>query len=113
MPGTTPQGFPYAEPTDPLVQWPATSQSLAEKLEQLPVIMGGHFSGETDDSGNLQIDVGRIVTWAVVTARDPSAGGYRAAVVSVVGGVIVVNVRQPDGQPYVGSTAYVYYVAGP
>jgi hypothetical protein len=34
MPATTPGGYPYAEPTDPLVQWPATSQQLAEQLEQ-------------------------------------------------------------------------------
>jgi hypothetical protein len=33
MPGTTPNGVPYAEPTDPLVQWPATSRSLAEAVD--------------------------------------------------------------------------------
>jgi hypothetical protein len=33
MPGSTPSGYPYAEPADPLVQWPATSKALAEKLE--------------------------------------------------------------------------------
>jgi hypothetical protein len=33
MPGTTSSGFPYAVPADPLVQWPATSQSLAEKVQ--------------------------------------------------------------------------------
>jgi hypothetical protein len=33
MPGTTPKGYPYAEPADPLVQWPATSKALAQKLE--------------------------------------------------------------------------------
>jgi hypothetical protein len=35
MPDTTPGGYPYALPADPLVNWPATSQSLAEKLEAL------------------------------------------------------------------------------
>jgi hypothetical protein len=34
MPGTTTNGFPYAVPTDPLVQWPATSQSLSERIDQ-------------------------------------------------------------------------------
>jgi hypothetical protein len=34
MPGSTTGGFPYALPADPLVQWPATSQSLAEKIDQ-------------------------------------------------------------------------------
>jgi hypothetical protein len=33
MPGTTPNGYPYAEPTDPLVQWPATSQALAQAID--------------------------------------------------------------------------------
>lgn len=35
MPGSTPRGFPYAQPADPLVQWPATSQALAEKVDAL------------------------------------------------------------------------------
>jgi hypothetical protein len=38
MPGTTPAGYPYAEPTDPLVQWPATSQSLAQKLDDTNLV---------------------------------------------------------------------------
>jgi hypothetical protein len=33
MPGSTLHGYPYAEPTDPLVQWPGTSQSLAEQID--------------------------------------------------------------------------------
>jgi hypothetical protein len=33
MPANTANGYPYAEPTDPLVQWPATSQALAEKID--------------------------------------------------------------------------------
>jgi hypothetical protein len=40
MPATTPNGYPYAEPTDPLVQWPATSQQLAEKIDSVPVVVG-------------------------------------------------------------------------
>jgi hypothetical protein len=43
MPGTTPQGFPYADPTDPLVQWPATSQSLAEKVDSGTVKSGDNL----------------------------------------------------------------------
>jgi hypothetical protein len=35
MPDSTANGFPYALPTDPLVQWPATSQSLAEALPKI------------------------------------------------------------------------------
>lgn len=34
MPGTTPGGWPYALPADARVDWPATSQQLANKLEQ-------------------------------------------------------------------------------
>jgi F420-0:gamma-glutamyl ligase len=33
MPDATANGYPYAVPSDPLVQWPATSQSLAEKID--------------------------------------------------------------------------------
>jgi hypothetical protein len=43
MPATTPHGYPYAEPTDPLVQWPATSQQLAEKIDELTAY---HASGQ-------------------------------------------------------------------
>lgn len=39
--GATPGGWPYALPTDALVQWPATSQALAEKLEAAPPALGG------------------------------------------------------------------------
>jgi hypothetical protein len=33
MPGATTGGVPYALPADPLVQWPATSQSVAEAVD--------------------------------------------------------------------------------
>jgi hypothetical protein len=33
MPGATFGGYPYAQPSDPLVQWPATSQQLAQKID--------------------------------------------------------------------------------
>jgi hypothetical protein len=42
MPGSTPaHQIPYAVPTDPLVQWPATSQALAEKVDALSTTAAG------------------------------------------------------------------------
>jgi hypothetical protein len=40
MSGSTPSGFPYALSSDPLVQWPTTSQQLAEKLEAVVMKAG-------------------------------------------------------------------------
>jgi hypothetical protein len=56
MPGTTSSGFPYAEPTDPLVQWPATSQALAEHSQAVHLNTAGGkrfeagrmYGGQTD-----------------------------------------------------------------
>jgi hypothetical protein len=33
MPATSPSGYPYAIPADPLAQWPDISRSLAEKVD--------------------------------------------------------------------------------
>jgi hypothetical protein len=58
MPGTSPSGYPYAEPTDPLVQWPATSQQLAARLEERAVVLAGTGAYPIDDGGNGTIPIG-------------------------------------------------------
>jgi hypothetical protein len=40
MADTTANGYPYAVPSDPLVQWPSTSQSLAEKVDSQHLTVG-------------------------------------------------------------------------
>lgn len=58
MPGTTTHGYPYALPDDALVNWPATSKALADKLngstsvDLAGAIIGGWIS-----------KVGRITRW--------------------------------------------------
>jgi hypothetical protein len=54
MADTTANGYPYAVPSDPLVQWPATSQSLAEKIDtQLETarVAAGQSQVTTDATG--------------------------------------------------------------
>jgi hypothetical protein len=57
MPGTTPKGYPYAQPADPLIQWPATSQALAEKIDAASGarIVVGHVSGPANASGMIEM----------------------------------------------------------
>jgi hypothetical protein len=69
MPGTTPRGTPYALPTDPLVQWPGTSQQMAQKIDERPLVRVGtsadnapaidfqmiSASGTTDAGGMLTV----------------------------------------------------------
>lgn len=56
MPGQTAKGFPYALPEDKRINWPATSQQLAEKLEA-GVIATGSGTYATDGFGVLAIPV--------------------------------------------------------
>jgi hypothetical protein len=67
MPGTTAKGFPYAQPADPLVQWPATSQSLAEKIDAdtvtkgyvdaLPLVQAGRAAANAADGVTVTFPV--------------------------------------------------------
>jgi hypothetical protein len=65
--GATPSGWPYALPTDPRINWPATSQALAEKLELLaadvktytPSISGWSLGNGTVEG--VYIRLGRLV----------------------------------------------------
>lgn len=66
MPGVTTGGYPYAEPTDPLVQWPATSQSLAEKIDaQVTLAMGKTVGGSRDFSPAGEMAAGSVYTYNV------------------------------------------------
>jgi microcystin-dependent protein len=52
MPGTTTGGVPYAVPADPLVQWPATSQALAEAVDAaIPVGLIAPYAGAVAPEG--------------------------------------------------------------
>lgn len=58
MPGTTPTGFPYALPADPLVQWPATSQALAEKIDAGARVLAGTGKCQLDAAAAGTIHLG-------------------------------------------------------
>lgn len=45
MPGSTLHGYPYAQPSDPRVDWPATSLALATALENNLRIATGSSGG--------------------------------------------------------------------
>ena len=54
MPGQTPKlGLPYALPEDKRINWPATSQQLAEKLEAAPRMASGW--GRTSGPAGAQV----------------------------------------------------------
>jgi hypothetical protein len=123
MPDTTANGYPYAVPSDPLVQWPATSQSLAEKLEALPKILGATdiMFGITDVAlgssqtnaaeGQFGIDLGRLgARFALMQYTGNYAANLnRCAFIATAGTVIVGKAWQWNGTTWVPG-AYNDYV---
>lgn len=79
MPGTTPGGVPYAVPTDPLVQWPATSQGMAEKIDAaIPVGTIVAYGGSTAPAG-----------WQICDGTAHTSN----ALAAVIGGMNVPDLR--------------------
>jgi hypothetical protein len=122
MPATTPGGYPYAEPTDPLVQWPATSRQLAEGIESLSarvhslpahIVTGG---GATDAQGRLTVDLTTagftqqpvVMAIAVEGGSDPFYTFLSVSNLSPTGAVIWAQGGDPAG-PLVG--LFVHWVA--
>jgi hypothetical protein len=66
MPALTTGGFPYAQPADPLVQWPDTSQALAEKIDTgISDVRDSIVTGARDFSPAGGMAAGSIYTYAI------------------------------------------------
>jgi hypothetical protein len=81
MPDTTPNGYPYAVPSDPLVQWPATSQSLAEKLDATPRVWCG-LADTLPEGVTVQLPAGFTSGAVAVAVLVGAAGNTNPATVN-------------------------------
>lgn len=70
---TTPNGFPYSDPTDSVSTYPATGQALAEAVDDMVALQK---SGSVS-SGTLAANVNTDVSVTFTTAF-PAAGGVPA-----------------------------------
>jgi hypothetical protein len=137
MPGTTAAGTPYAEPADPLVQWPATSQQVAEAIDRRAPMSWvdarlsnksvNCFMSSTNESGDgsllwpagffhpgaSPLDAGLIVMVQVYgnANMDVAKGGYFATLVSADGNGCTFAVGKMDGGAFVGAALPVMVIA--
>lgn len=92
MPGTTPNGYPYAQPADPLVQWPATSQSLAEKIDNvLPP------KGFATLNGTNQPAADTIIIWKGSAVADGLTASPAEGFITCPPGTYLISVVVPIG----------------